>query len=287
MYRFIFHFSLILLLLSNVACQGRGEVDIDSSLEPVVSVNDKVLYLSQLKQIVPIGLSSEDSVKIAETYINNWISDELVYDKARQNVDEVEINQMVEDYRRNLILSTYEAHLLREMVANNVSEKELKDYYEENTSQFKLEENIIKGLFLKVPKSSSQLANFQKWYKQGTEEAVSNIEKATLQNVVGYDYFYNKWVDFDSVLDNIPMTVSDQLHYLKGNKSIEYKDDDFVYLLNIKEYKLVGDVAPFDYIKNHIEEIVIEKRRKEFLLQIKKDLYDKAMTKDEIKFYNK
>lgn len=287
MYRIIFHFSLTLFLLSNIACQSSNEADVDSSLDPIVVVNDKVLYLSQLKELIPIGLTSEDSAKIAETYIDKWISDELIYEKARQNVDDAEINQMVEDYRRNLILNTYEARLLREMVANKVSDEELEKYYKENSSQFKLEENIIKGLFLKVPESSSQVANFQKWYKQGTEEAVSNIEKATLQNVVGYDYFYNKWVDFDSVLDNIPMTISDQSQYLKGNRNIEYKDDSFVYLLNIKEYKLKGDIAPFDYIKSQIEEIVLEKRRKDFLQQIKKDLYDKAIEKDEIKFYKK
>lgn len=287
MYRIIFHFSLTLFLLSNIACQSSNEADVDSSLDPIVVVNDKVLYLSQLKELIPIGLTSEDSAKIAETYIDKWVSDELIYEKARQNVDDAEINQMVEDYRRNLILNTYEARLLREMVANKVSDAELEKYYKENSSQFKLEENIIKGLFLKVPESSSQVANFQKWYKQGTEEAVSNIEKATLQNVVGYDYFYNKWVDFDSVLDNIPMTISDQSQYLKGNRNIEYKDDSFVYLLNIKEYKLKGDIAPFDYIKSQIEEIVLEKRRKDFLQQIKKDLYDKAIEKDEIKFYKK
>lgn len=287
MYRVIFHFSLTLFLLSNIACQSSNEADVDSSLDPIVVVNDKVLYLSQLKELIPIGLTSEDSAKIAETYIDKWVSDELIYEKARQNVDDAEINQMVEDYRRNLILNTYEARLLREMVANKVSDAELEKYYKENSSQFKLEENIIKGLFLKVPESSSQVANFQKWYKQGTEEAVSNIEKATLQNVVGYDYFYNKWVDFDSVLDNIPMTISDQSQYLKGNRNIEYKDDSFVYLLNIKEYKLKGDIAPFDYIKSQIEEIVLEKRRKDFLQQIKKDLYDKAIEKDEIKFYKK
>lgn len=287
MCRFIFYFSLILLLLSNIACQRSSGADVGSGLEPIVSVNDKVLYLSQLKQVMPIGLSSEDSVRIAETYISSWISDELVYEKARQNVDDSEINQMVEDYRRNLILNTYEAHLLREMITNNVSDMELEEYYKENTSQFKLEENIIKGLFLKVPTNSPQLANFQKWYKQGSEESVSNIEKATLQNVVGYDYFYNKWVDFNSVLDNIPMTILDQSQYLRSKKNVEYKDDSFVYLLNIKEYKLIGDVAPFDYIKNQIAEIVLEKKRKEFLQQIKKDLYDKAMKKDEIKFYKK
>ncbi|MFV0418808.1 MAG: peptidyl-prolyl cis-trans isomerase [Dysgonomonas sp.] len=270
------------------SCGEKGTTNVDPSQNPVVTVKGQTLYRTTLNEVLPAGLSAEDSTAAAQSYINMWINDLLMYDKAKQNVtNEEEIETLVQNYRKSLITNIYQEQLLQQQLSRIISENELKTYYEQNKERFRLEENIIKGLYLKVPVGSSLLSNFQKWYKQGTNDAIENIEKNSLQNVVGYEYFYDRWVDFDEVMDNIPTLISDQRQFLQTNKTVEVRDSSFVYLLNIKEYKLEGNDAPYEYIKGHLSEIFAEQRKADFLKQVQKDLYDKAVSDEEIKFYDK
>lgn len=280
-------FGLVLVFTFFVSCK-KGSSDVDQEKVPVVTVKDQTLYKAELNNAIPRNLSVEDSTAAAQSYINMWINNKLLYDKARQNVVNLdEIEQLVNDYRKSLITNSYQEQVVREHFNKTVTDKELEAFYEQNKDQIKLKENIIKGLFLKVPVDSKELANFQKWYKQATDASVENIEKKRLQNAVSYEYFYNNWVSLNSMTENMPLSIDNEEQFLRGNKNIEVRDSSFVYLLNIKEYKLTGTEAPFDYIKNQLMEIYVEQRRSDYLKQVQDDLYKRAVSDEEIKFYDK
>ncbi|MDH6307467.1 hypothetical protein M2451_000616 [Dysgonomonas sp. PFB1-18] len=282
---------IVLLLLPfffiSYSCRNGENGTTDTDRTPVVSVEGDILYKADLDEALPSGLSGEDSIAAAKSYIEIWINDKLMYNIAKQNiVNKSSIDALVEDYRKSLIVNSYQEQLLKEHY-QSVSDSELKNYYELHKDKFKLEENIIKGLYLKIPSSSPELNNFLKWYKQGTDAAIENIEKNTLQNAVNYEYFYDRWVSFDDVTENIPSIIEDKSRFLQTNKSMEVRDSLFVYLLNIKEYKLKGSEAPYEYIKGTLKEVYSEQRKADYLKQVRKDLYDKGVSNEEIKFYDK
>ncbi|WP_165025538.1 peptidyl-prolyl cis-trans isomerase [Dysgonomonas sp. ZJ279] len=282
------YITIIFIFFIAYSCKQSGIGDVDASKQPIVTVQNNTLYKADLDDALPKKLSAEDSAATAQAYIKTWVNDQLMYDKAKQNIlNKATIDELVEDYRKSLITNSYQEQLFKERFSRISSDSELKAYYEENKEMFKLEGSIIKGLYLKIPAGSPQLNNFKKWYKQTTDAAIENIEKNTLQNAVNYEYFYDRWVSFDDVMDNIPLLVTDRDQFLKTNKSIEVSDSSFVYLLNIKEYKLTGSEAPYEYIKGQLSDIFKEKRRASYLEEIQKDLYDKAISNNEIKFYDK
>lgn len=279
---------LFFMVFVAFSCSGSGAADADRALNPIVTVGDKTLYQADLDEVIPIGLSAEDSTAAVKSYIDMWVNDQLIYNKALQNIiNKKDIDELVESYKKSLITSSYQEQLLKEYFSKSVSENELKAYYEQNKDKFKLEDNIIKGLYLKIPVNSKQLANFQKWYKQGNDAAIENIEKNTLQNAVAYEYFYDKWVGLVDVLENMPPAVTDEKIFLQRNNNLELRDSSFVYLLNIKEYELTGSEAPYDYVKGQLSEMYMEQKKADYIQQVKKDLYDKAVSDEEIKFYNK
>ncbi len=281
------YLSLGFVFFSFFSCSGNKVSDADMAQKPIVTLRDKTLYKGDLDQVLPMELSGEDSIAAVKAYVDMWIDDQLMYEKAKQNVvNDKDIEELIENYRKALITNSYQERLLKEHFSKFSSDSELKAYYEQNKEKFKLEDNIVKGLYLKVPVGAKQLANFQKWYKQGTDAAVENIEKNALQNAVGYEYLYDRWVGFEEVMGNIPSLITDKRQFLQANKNIEMRDSAFVYLLNIKEYRIAGTEAPYDYIKGQLAEIFIEQRKADYLKQVKKDLYDKALSNDEIKFYN-
>lgn len=270
------------------ACSSKKEANPDKANNPIVSVNQKTLYQSDIETAIPEGLSSADSTAAAEAYIKMWINDELIYEKAKQNVtDQDKINELVENYRQSLTVFTYLEQLLKEELSKKISDKDLKEYYDQHPESFELESNLIKGLFLKIPRSSNEVNNFRQWYQSTSEASKEKIEKASFQNAVIYDYFYDRWVNFDDIVTNIPTPITNVDQFVKANKNFETQDSLYVYFLHIEEYAPSGTTAPYEYAKPQITDILINKHRESFLKQIETDLYKKATDNNEIKFYQK
>lgn len=278
----------LLLLLTACGSNSNEEVTLEKDKKPVVSVYNSTLYFSELNKAVPEGLNNADSTAAADAYIKKWINEELIYEKAKQNiVNQSQINQLVEDYRQSLTVYTYLEQLLKDALAKQTTEKELKDYYDKNSDNLKLENCLVKGLFLKVPLSSPELNNLKKWYQSNSADSREKIEKASIQNAVIYDYFYDKWVNLEDVTVNMPNTITDISQFVKNDKNFETSDSTYVYLLHIESFALPGTTAPFDYAKNQITDILINKSREQFLKQFEQDLYSAAEKKNNIKFYTK
>ena len=63
------------------------------------------------------------------------------------------------------------------------------------------------------------------------------------------------------------------------------KDDQFVYFVAIREYKLRNSVAPFEYIRGQIKTIILNNRRNDFLQKLEDDIYNEALRDNTLKVY--
>jgi len=277
-------FPLLILSLFAVTCQKK----VDGTNEDViVRVGNKSLSKSELEKNISKGLSTEDSMVLAEKFVRLWIKDNLLYDIAVKNLgDREEIKQLVENYRRSLIIYQYQEQLINEKLSKEIGETEMKQYYQEYSDKFVLDKTLIKGLFLKIPVEAPQIDEVRKWYKSSTQASLGNIEKYSVQNAAIYDYFYDKWVDFNELLENMPIPQVNHTVVIKNNKNIELQDSSYYYFLHIEDFLLPGDNAPFEYAQSTIKELLMNRRRMEFLRRIEDDLYNSALNKGQIQYYN-
>lgn len=266
------------------ACKGTQPTD---DAEVLVRVKDRALERSEITTQIPRGFSSADSLLLAESLVKKWVKDALVYQVALRNLgDEKEaVDKLVEDYRHSLLRYRYQEQLIREKLSANLRESDKLSYYEENQKKFVLDKALVKGLFLKIPVDAPGLSDVKGWYKSTSEASLEKIEKYSVQNASIYDYFYDKWVDFDQVLDNIPVHVANPNEFLKANKFVEATDSSYCYLLNIKEYLPVGGIAPYDYASPQIVEMLTNLRKVEFLKKFEEELYNDAVKGGDVKFY--
>ena len=234
------------------ACKQTRPID---DADVLVRVKDRVLGREEIQRQIPRSLSSADSLLMAESLAKKWVKDALVYEVALRNLE-------------------------REERAGGDKLR----FYEENQSKFVLDKALIKGLFLKVPADAPGLADVKKWYRSTSESAVEKIEKYSVQNAVIYDYFYDKWVDFDQVMDNIPMRVTDANAFLKANRYVEMCDSTYCYLLNISDYLPIGRVAPYDYAGPQIIEMLTNQRKVQFLKDFEDELYNDAVKHGNVEF---
>lgn len=266
------------------ACKGSRPAD---GTDVLVRVKERVLKRSEVKKLIPRGISSADSLLLAESITKKWVKDALVYEVALRNLEDekAEIEKLVENYRHSLVQYRYQERLVREKLTADIRESDMLNYYEENQKNFVLDKSLIKGLFLKIPVDAPALSEVKGWYKSTSESALEKIEKYSVQNASIYEYFYDKWVDFDEVMDNIPLRVGDSKEFLRTRKFVEVMDSSYCYLLNIKEYLPSGSVAPYDYAGPQIKDLLVNQRKVEFLRNFEDELYNDAIRGGDVKFY--
>jgi len=282
--RYFFPIVIVFCLLAVVACKKSFNV---KNSEALVKVGNNVLYRSVLEENIPNGLSREDSVIAAEHFIHSWISEILLYDIALKNLNEKEsIDQLVENYRRSLLIYHYEEQLVNEKLSNEIDEQSLSDYYNQNKDKLKLERPLVKGLFLKVPVTAPQLDEIRTWYKSATSASRENLDKYCLNNSATFNYFADTWTDFNDIINNFPKSQITGEDLKIQKKTVEKQDDNFFYFLNITDFLLAGDNAPYEYAKSSIREILVNQRKIDFLKKTEEDLYQRAIDKGEVQFYN-
>lgn len=274
-------FFLVLSFLA--ACSGNYD---HKGKTPLVELDGQFLYREDLRSVLPAGLSKDDSVLFAEHYIKNWLEDQLLYEKAESNIpDNSEIDRLVDNYRKALIVHTYQQGLVEQKLSEEITGNQVKEYYDRNAALFLTDIPLIKGLFVKVPVNSPQLGSVRKWYKKNTPEAVDKLEKYSLRNAVEYDYFYDKWISAVEIVDKMPLKVQEAELYLKHNRNIELRDSAYCYFLNVTEYLDSGEQEPFEYAREKARDLLLNLNQVEFMRGVKKDLYENATRKKKIKYY--
>lgn len=275
------YLSLVLLAMSS--CQQQVE---HGGKTPLAQVGDHFLYREDMAQALPYGISGTDSVRFVSEFVQKWLEEQVLYEKAEHNVrGDEKIERMVAEYRRTLVMNNYEHMLLLQRMNEELTEEELQGYYNENKQLFILEEPVIKGVLIKVPLTSPGLKDLKRWYKEKTDEALEELEKYAFRNSVLYEYFYEHWVPVSELEGKIIVNLAELSSEFDKHHDIEVEDEEYCYLLHIDEYLLKGEEKPYDLARNEIINLLANKRKVEFMNNVKKDLYNQSMEMGRIKYY--
>jgi len=168
--------SIFLLFSCSMFEENISEVSI-------ARVEDKFLYQSDLEGIVPIETTEEDSALIVNNYIQGWVKDNLILQKAELNLreDQKNVQKQLEDYRKSLIIYAYEKELIKQRLDTSVSATEIQDFYDNNDQNFELKNDIVKVRYLKVNKNAPQIKNIRKLYKSKKEAEIACMRAILLR----------------------------------------------------------------------------------------------------------
>lgn len=275
---------LLGLMMLLVGACGKPQYD-HKGRTPLVELDGNFLYQEDLAAVQPVGQSKDDSLLFAEHYIRNWAEDILLYEKAQNNIpDNAEIEQLVKNYRKALIMHVYQQSLIQEKLAEEITEADLQTYYDTNKDVFKAEAPLMKGLFIKVPLTSPGIGRVRQWYKDERQSAVEHLEKYSLQNAVKYEYFYDKWIPASEILSLMPLRGEKVDAYFAKNRHVELKDTAYWYFLNVSDYIPTGGQEPYEAARSAVSEMVVNRKQVEFLNQVKGDLYNEAVEDGKLKY---
>ncbi len=275
---------IFVLVLLFVQCSGFKK---KQGQEPIARVFDRYLYPRDLQDIVPSNVSQADSVIVVRDFMDKWIKQQLLLYKAEMNLTEEEknVDKQIENYRTSLLIYKYEQSLIKQKLDTLVSPGEIRNYYNDNSSNFVLNDNLVKALFVQVPRTSPEIWKARMLYRSENEEDIKNLENYCYQYATKYDYFNDSWIYFSEIEKILPIKIDNPEQYLKYRKYIEIKDSTFYYFVNIKEYRLVGTVSPLEVVRENIRNIIFNKRKISLIKELESDIYNDALNRNNFTIY--
>ena len=273
---------IILAGCALIGLSGCNLLQRDAKEGAVVQVGNNYLYAEDLAAVTQRATTPEDSARYAEAFIRRWATDILLYQEGK-NHSTPEIEALVEDYRRSLYVAEYERYVVDKRMPKTVSDAEADTFYVHNTDRFILQENILRGALLVIPRDAPLQPELKKRLTDLTdEENLEYIEKYAYQYASGYELFTEQWRTGNQILMRMP--TNNWQKTLAAGKQYAEQDSTSLYLLQVTDCRLAGEPMPVDYAREAIDKIILSQRRVAFLQQQRKQLYDEAVKFGKVKF---
>jgi hypothetical protein len=255
--------------------------------KPIARVGEIYLIPSEVKELFPAKTTPNDSIQILKNYVDKWIKKQLLVQKAELNLTEEQkdVSSQIEEYRSSLLIFKYEQSLILQKLDTVITSEEIEAYYNENPSNFILDKNLVKALFVKLPRSAPDVEQFRRLYVSEKEEDMQQLENYCYQYAAQFDYFNDSWINFTRIQAELPHTVWSPEKSLKWYKRIEQKDSVYNYFVYIRDNRVEGETAPIDYVSDNIKSIIMNKRKVKFITDMENDIFNDALSKGEFTIY--
>ena len=241
--------------------------------------------MDELRKESPADI--QDSVEFVKQFVDKWTREEVIIQRALLELPDEALNveRQLEDYKKSLIIYAYEKELIKKNLDTLVTDQEIQEYYSENQENFKLQDYIVKVFYLKVSKEAPKLDELRKWYKLKNEDDSENLLSYAPVHSINYYFDEMNWVYFDDVLKVIPLTDINKSSFIRNMRKVTFQEGDFVYFLNIRDYRLKDAVSPLSLEKDKIKSIILNIRANRLKKKIREELYNDAKKNQEIETY--
>jgi hypothetical protein len=274
--------TFLALATTLIACDWKSDQGADRLLARVFN---RELHLSDLENMFPEKASRADSFLIIQAFVSRWVREELLMYEAEKNLPpDLNIDQLVRDYRRSLIRNNYEQVLVEQLLDSTVTKTELQGFYEQNKEQYELETPIIRCYFIKiaapVPKADSLLSLWAKPRGSNLLKLEAYCQKyATAHTLV--DSIWHKVDVIGSVMPKGTITADN----IESKREFRQSDGEFVYYFRLLELKNRKEIAPLGYIEQQARTFVLHKRKLDLLQRKREDLYEIALKKGNVEIF--
>lgn len=282
----LFRLALAACGMSFLPACGGGD---DAGDVVVVSVGDAVLTRTQLMSALPVTASAADSAVFADEYIRGWVYRQVLLQKATLYLsnETEEIDEAVDEYRSSLIIEMYQNKLVEQKFKPDITNDDIHAYYEQMKQNFVLTDPLIKGCFAIIPSGTPDIRDFVKTLIRFDEESSLEVEEYMFHNATKYKSSFDAWLSMAAVRNFFPAgSLPEDVRSLTKVPVLKVEEGGNVYILKVTHALPAGAIAPEEFVRKDITNILVSKRKLKFLSSANKDIYEQAVKSNAIKFYD-
>lgn len=274
----------VLLAAALLSCEYAGKNAQQG--QPLAAVGSKKLYPEDVKDIFPPGVAEEDSLTMLRTCIDAWVKKMLLLRLAEENLSrkQKDVSALLEDYRTSLLVYRYKQEYV-EHVDTTVSELECEAFYSENRQHLTLYKPVVRVLFIKLRKNSPYLERIRKIYTSNQPEDVTTLEDLCLQAALKFDHYGNRWLTLDELTKELPLRQGGYEDKVVRKRAIEVEDNEYTYLVAIRDFKERNAIAPAEYEYDNIKTIILNRRKQSMIQNLERRILQEARQTNFVKIY--
>ena len=286
--RRIINISLCAALLTLISCRELPDYLVGSNTLARVGRNE--LSITEVKQAIPSNLRGEDSIAFTKHYVDKWLVRQLKIEEADElfpgSVNDIE--KMVEDYRQTLLTGKVDQYYVEKLMNNELSDKDITDYYNTHKSDFTLDRTLVKGRILRFDGSYRQSKRPK---EQMRKAATSPTDAKTFSDVCEKNGFVlsdfrSEWINFSDFLGNLPTTRSQDYDPLLNKMDIqEMEANGTRYYFDFTSVCRKGNVAPLESVSENIRRILLTQRRSEIIKAHEEEIVKRASSEGHARIY--
>lgn len=275
--------AIIFIALSSFifSCNKNTKTD-----KAIAKVYDNVLYLEEIEDVIPNNINKEDSIYIAQSYINNWIKTQLYLVNAQKNLsdEQMDFEKEILAYKNALIIHTYQQEILKEKCKNlDVSQEELVTYYHSHKEEFTSNENYYQLRYFIGPKSSLQKEELRTLIKE--KNNANDFETYCLRHAIDYSSSNNKWTPLEEIIQVFPSEMQKEIRNTHKKRMIEYSDSLNYYAIMIFNIQEENEIENFEIVKDEIKEIILFEKKNQFIKDFEEEMFSEAEKKANIEIF--
>jgi len=269
--RFIF----ILLLFSFITI-GCNNLSNNNSNNLVARAGENFLYENDL----PKFLSEDDSIKKFMNFVESWAKEKVLYDLSLVNLSQSkksEIDELVNNYKVDLYINSYKDLIVNTRIDSLVSTSVIDSFYNLNSNNFKLNENLLKFRYVKVPNDNINLSRIKRYIVRVNDDDRLFLDSLNFQFA---DLKLNDsiWYTERDVITSIEfINRQNKSNYLIKNKLFTIEDSQYVNFFIVKDILKSGNIPPISYLYERIKSAIINQRKLQLLQSLNKEILNDAL----------
>lgn len=240
------------------------------------------LYASEVRSVMPVGLSQDDSLTLVRDFIDSWVKEKLVLHEAEKKLSPREKNfdKEMSEYRNALMINKYYDKLWMEDTASkSVTQQEISAFARTLDSRYTVEKEIVRVNYVKMPTRAAELPQVKAvLFDENRRKEEKDSLVAMLGDTIEYLLDDDAWLYLDDIQNEVSFEIDAQKAAERGNVvHIEKAVGDQTVLLVILDYRSQRSVNETKEERAAAGMLLMNQRKAQYINQYVQDLYDKAV----------
>lgn len=267
---------VIVVLPAIVSCRAISSFLHDD--EVVARVGAEKLYRHDLEDVIPKGLSPQDSTRLALQYINTWASDRVFYTIAQEQLSKVEkdVTKELEDYRNSLLKYRYEQLYVNQRLDTAVTDDKVEEYYNAHQDKFILERPVVKARYLRILADSPVIEPIRRKMSSDDPADIAEADSLAYSSAMRFTSWDDKWIDASVLAREFGTDWKTMLSARKGNWVNQTDTTGILHAAYISGLVQAGSVAPIEFSSEKIKDIILSSRKQALISGLERDLLKDA-----------
>ncbi len=256
--------------------------------KPVARSFDQFLYPEDLKDVVPAGVTGDDSTQLVRAYIEQWLRQQALLYHAQRNVNisTERLDKQVEAYKNGLIVYEYEQALVSQKLDTVVTDEEIREYYDARPELFILQQPILKRSYIRLGTDAPELDRVKRLMVSPSFEEQDLLTKYCAMYATDYVLHDTTWHYVDELVQEFPISQIDDANYDQTGRIFEIIENNELYLIILHDSKLRESRSPLPLVREQIRNLILNKRKMDLIDRMQRSIVTDAREKNNIEIYN-